>query len=90
MLTQTMKKDELKSCALSFNVQLVLDSALLLLQRCYTEFALSHDARTLLSTSQQTEIIQLPGGGEYHHFGVERAVRSILQNVTAEERKTIK
>ncbi|XP_043467520.1 uncharacterized protein LOC122501822 [Leptopilina heterotoma] len=69
----------LRDWALMYKITLVALTALLLILRNYTQHSyLPMDARTLLKTERNTETSQF-GGGEYLHFGLERAVRSILR-----------
>lgn len=55
-------------------------TALLLIIRQFTYFVLPRDARTLLQTPQYTHIRERSDGGGYHHFGLKRAIESILKN----------
>ncbi|XP_051155714.1 uncharacterized protein LOC127278180 [Leptopilina boulardi] len=77
----------LRDWALVYKVTLAALTALLIILRNHTEHSyLPLDARTLLKTEQRTETSQI-SNGEYLHFGLERAVRSILRDY---ERKGIR
>ncbi|XP_051165496.1 uncharacterized protein LOC127291123 [Leptopilina boulardi] len=69
----------LRDWALTYKITLVALTALMLILRNYTEHThLPLDARTLLKTERYTETCQI-SCGEYLHFGLERAVRSIVR-----------
>lgn len=70
--------DALRSWANKFRITLVAVTALLLILRLFTDNKLPMDARTLLKTDRLTEIINIEGG-EYLHFGLKRAVLSIIR-----------
>ncbi|XP_051156216.1 uncharacterized protein LOC127278519 [Leptopilina boulardi] len=71
-------QDKIRSWALLFHISLVALTALLLIFQSVVKFPLPSDARTLLGTLRNVKISQM-SNGKYHHFGVERAVRAILQ-----------
>lgn len=73
-------KQALTAWALKFEIPLMVLTALLLIIRQFTNFILPRDARTLLRTPRNTEIRKMAAGGEYHHFGLKRAIESILNN----------
>lgn len=59
-------------------IPLVALTALLVLILQFTQFVLPRDARTLLKTPRNTEVRILSDGGQYHHFGLKRAIDLIL------------
>lgn len=70
----------LRDWEIMYKITLVALTALLLILRNYTEHSyLPFDARTLIKTEKKTKTSQILGG-EYLHFGVEKAVRSILRD----------
>lgn len=78
---------KLRQWALLFHISLVALTALLLLLKSVINFPLPLDARTLMGTVRKVKISQMHKG-EYHHFGLERAVRGILKEFS-NQRKPI-
>lgn len=68
---------KLRKWALRFHITLVALTALLLLLRVF-DATLPLNARTLLGTLKKTENIEMCGG-DYHHFGLQRAIENILR-----------
>ncbi|XP_051170917.1 uncharacterized protein LOC127289069 [Leptopilina boulardi] len=69
---------KLRDWALFFHISLMALSALLLLLQPFINFPLPVDARTLLRTVKQVKISKM-NDGEYHHFGLDRAVKGIIR-----------
>ena len=73
--------------ALAFRITLVALNALLLILKTIICVQIPKDARTLLGTPRFTIISQMDGG-KYYHFGLERAVRSIIRDYKRRQKES--
>ena len=75
---ENLLRKKLRNWALIFHINLVALTALLSILKKITYIDLPLDARTLLGTIRRTNISNIEGG-EYYHFGLQRAIKAILR-----------
>lgn len=68
---------DISSWAIKFNIFHTALSALLFILRKYMHYPIPKDPRTLLKTPRHTAILEM-GTGEYYHFGLENALKNML------------
>lgn len=72
--------NEIRNWGITFKITLAALTALLLILKLFTNYVLPLDARKLLSTQRRTKTEEMYGG-ECHHFGLKRAIKSMIREI---------
>ena len=73
-------KHHLSLWSLAFGIPHIALKVLLVILRNYTDLVLPRDSRTLLKTPRHVDMIEMPNGAQYCHFGLTKAVEEIAHN----------